>query len=144
MKILENLRWKIKKAKFKITDKRIVADKLTKEENKELGKIRMYIQVFGTYDHMNLESTNKTCKDISENYKKDMKELKIKILKLHGFDYSTHVIWTDGVITKNPDNIDELRKESEKTENENQERMENRQLNAMGKYGFQSSKGEGK
>ncbi len=141
MEIIENLRWQIKKAKFKLTDKRKVLDRLTKEEHKKLEDLRMYIQVFGTYDHMEWESTNKTCKDISKNYKKESSELKKKILKLHGFDYSTHCIWTDGVITKNPDNIDELRKESEKAEKENQARMENIQLGAMSGYGFKSSKG---
>jgi len=143
MKIIENLRWQIKKTKFKLTDKRKVLDRLTKEEQKKLEDLRLSIQVFGTYNHMEWESTNKITKEISEKFKKESSELKKKILKLHGFDYSTHCIWTDGVITKNPDNIIELRKESEKTEKENQAKMESNQLNAMGGYGFQSSKGEG-
>ncbi len=143
MKIIENLRWIFKKSKFKLNDKRKVLDRLTKEEHEKLEKLRMNISVFGTYDHMEWESTNKITKDISEQFKKESSELKKKILKLHGFDYSTHCIWTDGVITKNPDNIDELRKESEKTEKENQSKMENIQLGAMSGYGFQSSKGEG-
>lgn len=142
MNLIENLRWKIKKTKFKLTDKRKILYRLTKEEDKKMKDLRMYIQVFGTYDHMDLESTNKTCKDISENYKEDMKKLKKEILKLHGFDYSTHCIWTDGVITVNPDNIDELRKEGEKTEKQIQSRREENQLGAMSKYGLQSSKGE--
>ena len=142
MKIFETLHWWLKKTKFKITDKRKILDRMTKEEKKEYDDLKMYIQVFGTYDHMEWESTNKITKDISENYKKDMKKLKMEILELHGFDKSTHCIWTDGAITEIPENIVELRKESEKAEKENQEKMENIQLNAMGKFGFQSSKGE--
>lgn len=119
-------------------DQRVIVDTLTKPEHEKLKELRMNIQVFGTYDHMELESTNKITSEIADKFKAEHNDLKIEILRLHGFNEYTHCIWTDGVITEIPENIDDLKKSSDKIDKENKQRMENNQLDAMSKYGFQN------
>lgn len=115
---------------------REIVDNITLDEKRELSKLRFDIELWGGYDHMESPEGNEICNKIGKQHETEMDKRKREILLAHGCDPETHVIWSDGVITKSPDNIDELVKESDAQMKQRQDDREQRQLDAMGKYGL--------